>query len=116
MIYSSSAAQAKNGIFPIISKLDATPSDPDAKITITDYAILPFKTVSVDQQKTFHASVDCNVLVGDFRGSTTTQSELPIFVGWAFQDGNTGNHGAYLTGDISVFKYIKDIQTVDNTR
>ena len=70
------------GICPIIAKLDATPSDPDAAITITDYQMLPMATYQTESGLGHWATVNTQMVVGDMRGSTSVQSDLPIFVGW----------------------------------
>ena len=41
------AADGSGYLFPVISKLDATPSDPDALITLTDYTILPLSLQAI---------------------------------------------------------------------
>ncbi len=68
-MFSNSTGERRQNIFPLISKLDATPSDPDALITLTDYVPIPMAHYSIDAAyKTHNASVNTQVVLGDFRG------------------------------------------------
>jgi len=101
-------------IFPVISKLDATPSDPDALITLTDWYMLPMNQYSqAPGQIGGYASVNTQVVVGNIAGVTAAQSNLPIFVGWAFQSFYSSAYTMYLNGNINVHKYLGPIQTQD---
>lgn len=103
-------------IFPIISKLDSTPSDPDAAITITDYTILPCQHHSYSTSRNWVASVNCQIVIGNIRGSTATLSEEPIFVGWAKHNKVTTAYVQDMHASISVYKYHKDLDTIDPSR
>lgn len=115
--YTAQVASAEQNIFPFISKLDDTPSDPDALITITDFWPLPMDSMAVDGTgRVFTASVNTQVIVGNFRGSTAAQSNLPIFVGWGFYNSDSDGFAVTARGSISVYKYLEDIQTQDPMR
>lgn len=101
---------------PIISKLDATPSDPDAVITITDFTILPCLHNTVTNQESIQASVNTQAVVGNIRGSTASQSSLPIFVGWMHNNSIGASYNVRGNMSISVYKYTNDIQTSDPWR
>lgn len=111
------SSDAQGYLFPIIAKLDATPSDPDVLITITDYSILPMESSYTNQGIGFFGQVNTQVIVGNIRGSTASQSNLPIFVGWAFsQSDATAFTIGTILGQIGVYKYLEDLQTQDPTR
>lgn len=109
-------ADAQQMLFPIISKLDATPSDPDALITITDYSTLPCIHNNQDSTTRSSASLLTQVVAGNIRGSTSTQSDLPIFVGWAFTCAINGAYAVTAFGSINVMKYTEDMKTNDPWR
>lgn len=111
------AGLTSGSIFCVISKLDATPSDPDAAITLTDYAFLPLdhlSTMNVDDAH--YASVNTQVVIGNFRGSTASQSDLPIFVGWGWRSALATGYAPHLHGTINVHKHLEDVQTQDPQR
>lgn len=108
-------AETEMGMHPIISKLDATPSDADAAITITDYTCLPCQSYHMNSNN-IHASVNTQVIVGDIRGSTASQSNLPIFVGWMFFSEYATAYNIRGIGSINVHKYLEDIKTQDPWR
>ena len=111
------AADGEGMLFPFISKPDATPSDPDALITITDYTILPMQLVETYVAITYYSTINTQVMVGDVRGSTSSQSDLPIFVGWAYHNSDAANFTiASMQGNIGVYKYTRDLLVEDNWR
>ncbi len=102
-------------LFPIISRLDATPTDINAAIVITDYAMLPM-TTHIQTGQLIQASVNTQCIVGDISGATSSQSALPIFVGWAFGTHENGAYVVTMGQNINVHKYLSDIPTQDPSR
>lgn len=111
----NSTSNVNDVIFPLMSKLDATPSVQTDAITITDYSMLPCDTY-MQLDKTMQASVNTQIIVGDMRGSTSSQSDLPIFVGWAYHSHLTTAYTVAMHASLSVYKYVVDIQTEDPWR
>lgn len=114
--FTNGTSDPRHSMAPIISKLDATPSDPDAIITITDYLMLPMETQSYNGTTTISASVNTQIIVGDIRGSTPAQTNLPIFVGWMYHSNLTTAYNMKGQGSINVHKYLEDVTTQDPSR
>lgn len=100
----------------VIAKLDATPSDPDALITITDYIKLPLLTRLKSATTNLEASINTQVLVGNIDGKTTSQSNLPMFIGWYFKSNIAAGYTVSISASISAHKFLSDVQTIDSQR